>query len=401
MIGTSRANHSMALGLSKILAALADLSALAGCVYALGAAFIVTRFAARRPERGESGLPVTVLKPLCGVDPGLYENLQSFCEQQYPAAFQLVFGVQSPADPAIAVVERLRREWPERDIAMVVDNRFPARNLKAANLINMLPKARHDWLVITDSDMRVPKDFLAAVTRPLADRAIGLVTCLYRGLPADHALWSRLAAHHINHGFLPQALMAETLVPGIATFGASIAITGETLAAVGGLAAVGDVLADDNALGSAVLRLGRRVVVLPLIIDNWLTEPSLAALFRHELRWALTIRVVAPWGYLGSVITHPVILALLGVLFGAILGAADLISLGVLVVALLSRFAMVRATDRALGLPATPVWLLPGRDLLSFVVFIAGFCTRTVTWRDRRYRVDRQGRLTLDGESPA
>lgn len=336
------------------------------------------------------------MKPLCGEDPGLFDNLLSFSNQEYPA-FQIVCGVQDPADPAIPVVERLKRERPGVPVALVVDATRRGGNLKVGNLINMTPAARHDRLVMVDSDMRVPPNFLAAVTAPLEDPAVGLVTSLYRGRPADGNVASALGAQYINHAFLPQAVLGEWLRPGQGCFGASIAMTRQTLAAIGGLEAVADSLADDNALGSAVRRLGKRVVVSDLIIDDWVSERSLRALFRHELRWALTIRGVAPWGYLGAVVTHPVALALLGVC----LGGFGALPLGVLAVALLGRFAMVRAVDRALGLEASPLWLIPGRDLLSFGVFLASYCTRTVAWRDQRFHVDRQGQLTHQGDRAA
>lgn len=377
-----------------------DFGALAGCVYAIASARLLVRFATRPPRKAESGAPVTIMKPLCGEDPGLYDNLKSFCDQRYPM-FQVVCGVQDPADPAIAVVERLKRDHPQRDIVLVVDDRSRTRNLKVANLTNMFPAARHDWLVIVDSDMRVAEDFLSVVMAPLADPGVGLVTCLYRGMPADQSLWSRLAAQHINHGFLPQALLGEALRPDKATFGAGMALARRTLEEVGGFAAIGDTLADDNALGVAVRRRGKHLAVSPMIIDNWLAEPSLRAVFRHELRWALTIRSVAPWGYLSSIITHPLALGVLGVCFGAFLGRWSLIPLTILLVALLSRFAMVRAIDRALELPPTPAWLVLGRDLLSFAVYVGSFCTRTVAWRDHHFHVDRQGQLSLDGDRSA
>jgi ceramide glucosyltransferase len=250
---------------------------------------------------------------------------------------------------------------------------------------------------MVDSDMRVPPSFLSTVTAPLEDASVGLVTSLYRGRPADRSLPSLLGAHYINYAFLPQAILGEALRPGQGCFGASIAMTRQTLEAIGGFEAVADALADDNAMGSAVRRLGKRIVVSDLIIDDWVSEPSVMALFRHELRWALTIRGVAPWGYLGSLITHPVALAVLA----ACLGGFGWLSLGGLAVALLARFAMVRATDRALGLEASPLWLVPLRDLLSFGVFLASYFTRTVAWRDRNFHVDRQGQLTLEGDPAA
>ncbi len=336
------------------------------------------------------------MKPLCGQDAGLFDNLLSFADQEYPE-FEIVCGVQNPEDAAVPIVERLQRERPDVPVRLVVDTARRAGNLKVANLMNMLPSTRYDLLIMADSDMRVPPTFLATMGAPLEDVGIGLVTSLYRGVPADGRTPSMLGAQYINHAFLPQALLGEVLRPGQGCFGASIGMTRETLTAIGGFEAVSDALADDNALGSAVRRVGKRIAVSDLIIDDWVSEPSVTGLFRHELRWALTIRGVAPWGYLGSVITHPVILALLA----ACLAGFGWLSLAVLGIALLGRFAMVRATDRALGLEPTPLWLVPLRDALSFGVFLASYCTRTVAWRDRTFHVDRQGQLTLEGDRAA
>jgi ceramide glucosyltransferase len=386
----------MPLQILKFVTWALEFCVFAGCLYCLLATLSVRRFA-HRPSLAESARPAaSVLKPLCGEDPGLFENLLSFADQRYPA-FEIVCGVQDPADPAIAVVERLRRERPSVPTGLAIDARGHGSNLKVGNLINMLPLAHYDLLVMVDSDMRVAPDFLATVAAELAGPEVGLVTSLYRGRPADGGLWSRLAAAHINHGFLPQAVVGERVRPGEGCFGASIAMTRTTLAAIGGLPAFADTLGEDNALGAAVRRLGKRVAVSSVLIDDWLSEPSLGALWRHELRWALTIRGIAPWGYLGSAITHPVALALVAVP----VGGAGILPLAGLAVALLARFAMVRAIDRALGLPATPAWLVPVRDLLSFGVFVASFCTRTVAWRNRRFRVDRRGQLTLDGDRAA
>jgi ceramide glucosyltransferase len=386
----------MLLNILKILSLLLDITSLVGCVYLATAAAAVIRFAKRPASAASAGRPVSVMKPLCGQDPGLLDNLLSFADQSYPE-LQIVCGVQNADDPAIPIVERLKRERPGVPVTLVVDSTRRAGNLKVANLMNMLPATRHDRLVMVDSDMRVPPNFLATVTAPLEDASVGLVTSLYRGRAADRDLPSLLGAQYINYAFLPQAILGEALRPGQGCFGASIAMTRQTLEGIGGFEAVADALADDNAMGSAVRRLGKRIVVSDLIIDDWVSEPSVMALFRHELRWALTIRGVAPWGYLGSLITHPVALAVLA----ACLSGFGLLSLGGLAVALLARFAMVRATDRALGLEASPLWLVPLRDVLSFGVFLASYFTRTVAWRDRNFRVDRQGQLTLEGDPAA
>jgi ceramide glucosyltransferase len=306
-----------------------------------------------------------------------------------------VFGVQDPRDPAIAVVRRIITETPRSDLALVVDGAASAGNRKVANLQNMLPTARHPLIVLADSDMRVRPDYLAEVTAPLADPATGLVTCLYRGVAAP-GIWSRLAALHVNHGFLPQAVVAASFGERNGCFGATIALRRTTLDAIGGFAAVADALADDHALGQAVRRLGLRVVLSPHIVDNVMAEPSLAALFRHELRWARTIRMIAPAGFVGSLVTQPLVLTLSAVALGVPWPAG----LGMLGAAILCRLATVRMIDRALRLPATPLWLVPPRDLLSFVVFAVSFFTRRVAWRDRTFRVGRKGQL-LDGDRAA
>jgi len=380
----------------KFLTGLLEACVLAGCAYYLVATLGVVRFL-RRPALVDLPRPAaSVLRPLCGEDPGLYENLRAAADQAYPQ-FEIICGVQDPDDPAIPVVERLKRDCPQVPIALAVDRRAHGCNLKVGNLLNMLPLARHELLVMVDSDMRVPADFLAAVSSALADPAVGLVTSLYRGRPADRGLWSHLAAAHINYGFLPQAVVGERVRPGEGCFGASIAMTRSTLAAIGGLEAFADTLGEDHAMGAAVRRLGKRIAVSPLPIDDWLSESSLGELWRHELRWALTIRGIAPWGYLGSVVTHPLAFALLALPAGHF----GIVPLAGVAVALLARFAMVRAVNRALGLPSMPLWLVPVRDLISFGVFVASFGTRTVAWRNRRFRVDRRGQLSLDGDRPA
>ena len=374
--------------------ALIGLSAI-GCLFLGFSAFAVHRLAARRPVAARAHPPVSILKPLCGEDHDLAANLRSFCRQDYPD-FQIVFGVRDKKDPAVATVERLMEEFPRADLVLVADHRQRGRNLKVANLHNMLPAARHDILVLADSDMRVGKDYLAAVSAPLADPAVGVVTCLYRGAPAG-GLWSQLACLHINHGFLPQAAVAEAIGAGAGCFGASIALRRETLERIGGLRAIEDDLADDYALGAAVRRAGGRIELCPYLVDNVIAEPGLAALFRHELRWARTIRLVAPMGFVGSVVTQPVMMAALA----AALGVFPVAAPAMLAVALVCRCAAVLAVDRALRLKPSPLYLLPVRDVLSFAVFVASFFTRRVEWRDRTFRVGPGGELTLDGDSRA
>ncbi len=367
-----------------------------GCVYLCYASLAIRRFTKRRHPQFLGATPVSILKPLCGKDADLYENLKSFCAQDYPA-WQIVFGVQDPRDPAIPIVHRLVEKCPQVDISLVVDGLGHGGNLKVANLQNMLPSASHELIVMADSDMRVTQNYLAEVTAPLRDPAIGLVTCLYRGLPAG-GVWSKLACAYINHGFLPQAVVAEEIGVGAGCFGATIAMRRDTLVAIGGFATIRDALADDHALGAAVRRAGLKVELSPYLVDNIIVEPSLSALFRHELRWARTIRVIAPAGFVASVVTQPIVLALAAVAVGTLPWE---VAIAVLGTALACRALTVHLTDRCLRLRNTPLWLMPFRDMLSFAVFVASFFSRTVAWRDRTFRIGKNGQMILDGDKPA
>ena len=367
-------------------------ASVAGLLYLASSAYAV-RILLARPCLSGAATPITLLKPLRGADAQLYENLRSFCLQEY-SHFQIVFGVADADDPAANVVRRLIADFPALDLTLVVGGTARAPNRKVANLMNMLPAARHGLLAISDSDMRVAPDYLATIAPLLAAPDAGLVTCLYRGVAAGTDFWSRVACLHINHGFLPEAAVGELMHAGDGAFGATLALSRATLDAIGGLAAIADRLADDHALGAAVRRLGRPVTLAPVIVDNIVFEPGLGAMFRHELRWARTVRMVAPVGYAGSVITHPVALAALAVLLHPTAW-----SFYGLIAAFLVRNGTVWLNDRALRLGHTPVYLVLLRDGLSFAVFVASFFAQSVAWRDRRYRIASGGRLALDGDS--
>ncbi len=192
------------------------------------------RFARRPLPTAAEQPPVSVLKPLHGAEPGLYENLRSFVDQDYPAV-QVVLGVNDPRDTALDAADTLIRAFPKDDIDLVVDRRIRGNNQKVSNLENMLPAAHHDLLVLADSDMRVDRRYLAAVTAPLADPRTGVVTCLYKGASTG-GLWSDLGALQINFGFLPNALFGEALGVGGGCFGATIALRRATLSRIGGFA---------------------------------------------------------------------------------------------------------------------------------------------------------------------
>jgi ceramide glucosyltransferase len=367
-------------------------------LYLCGTVAAAATFARRRVAPPAAQPAVSVMKPLHGVEPGLYENLLSFVDQDYPSV-QIVFGVRSSDDGALPVARRVIAERPERDIALVIDSRVSGRNLKVANLVNMLPAARHDLLVFADSDMRVGRNYLATVTAPLHDPAIGLVTCLYKGWPNTNmpmgGLWSRLGVLHINFGFLPGALLGEALNAGGGCFGATIALRRAVLERIGGLAVVRDELADDHRIGTAVREAGFATALSPYLVETSVSEKNLKCLWRHELRWARTVRLMAPVGFAGSIVTHAVALSLVA----ALLCGFSLTSLGFLALSCALRWASAGAIARRLRLPAVGLWLLPLRDLLSFAVFVGSFCGRNVSWRDQLFHVEPSGIIVeRDGE---
>lgn len=330
--------------------------------------------------------PVTVLKPLHGTEPLLETALESFFLLDYPC-FQLVFGAADPADPAIAAVEALRRRYPRVDAAVVTGPTPPGRNRKIANLMAMLPAARHGLLVISDADMHVPPHFLTAVAETLAAPGTGLATTLYTGLPGTGTLAGVLGAMQINHAFLPGAATARALGRQDC-LGATMALTRDTLDAIGGLESLLDHLADDNVLGRRIRAVGRRVAIAPVIPATTVPEATIPGLLRHELRWARTIRALVPWSYLGTIVQFPLFWALAALLLSGLATWAWI----ALAIAAGIRYAVAHGLERRLGVGAGPrvaptlaetaaPWLFLLRDTLSAAIFAASFWSDTVEWR--------------------
>ena len=368
--------------------------AILGSVYQLVATYAVVRLAARPRRVPVDRPPVTLLKPLCGDEAGLFENLSSFCRIDYPIV-QLVCGVRQATDPAIAVVERLQAAFPDADIALVVDPALHGTNYKVSNLINMMAAAKHDTLVLSDSDMIVRSDYLDVVVGALQRPNAGLATCLYIGRPV-RGLWSELGAAGINFGFLPSAAVSKLLGGKTGCYGATLALTRATLDGIGGFAALRNQLADDYALGALIRASGRRVIVAPYFVDTVVHEPDFTALRRHELRWARTIRNTEALGFAASFITYPVPLALLAGLFGLTAGQAWPMLAAIVALACLSRLVLVAGMVRVLHAPRPRFWLLVPRDVLSLVILVLAFFGRAVRWRDSAFRVDRAGALSAE-----
>jgi ceramide glucosyltransferase len=358
----------------------------AAAAYAIAAAFAVR---ARLPSPVAATIhdapAVTILKPLCGAEHELYECLRSFCDQSYPR-FQVVFGVSDGNDPAIDVVGRLQREFPSIDLKLAVDRRQHGSSRKVSNLINMMPLASHDYLVISDSDVRVGRDYLSNVVSPLLDQDVGIVTCPYRGNPRK-GLWSLLGSLFINDWFIPSVRVAAMSGSRAFAFGVTIAVRRQVLARIGGFASIANQLADDYRLGELTRRLGLRTVLSDVVVETCVDEQGFGELVRHELRWLRTIRAVRPIGYTLSFITFGVPVAVAGsVLAGGTLPALALSGLTVAARVLL-HFRM-RGKSQA---PARSLLVLPLRDGLSLGLWVWGFMTRRVHWREDRYRVSSDG----------
>jgi ceramide glucosyltransferase len=362
----------------------------------LGAGYCLTAWLATmlsRPPRkllSQALPPVTVLKPLCGAEQELYGCLRSLCEQDYRDAcaegcFQVVFGVRDRADPAVAVVRRLQQEFPGLDLALAIDPTQHGSSAKVSNLINMLPLARHDHLVIADSDVWVPPAYLKHVIAPLLDPTVGIVTCPYRGRPRA-GLWSLLLALFINDWFMPSVYVAAALGSQVFVSGVTIALTRRTLGAIGGFAAIADQLADDYRLGELTRRLGLKTVLADVEVATCVEERSLRALLRHELRWLRTIRVVQPRGYASLFLTFGWPVAALG----CALAPGNAPALALLGLGVLARLLLHFEARRGGSTPLMP-WVIFINDLLGLALWCWSYTSRSVHWRQARYRVTRDG----------
>ena len=372
------------------LSHLLPLIALVGCLYGLTAAVLAGRFARKpAPALGAAAPSVTILKPLCGIEPNLYENLETVCQQAYAGSVQVVFGVQNAADPAIAVVRRLQAAYPGKRLDLVIDARQHGTNRKVSNLINMSGLIAHEVIVLADSDMVVKPDYLGRLVAELGQPGVNGVTCLYHGVPAHRGIWAHLSALAIDVQFLPNVVMSTSLGLANPCFGSTIAFTAEALAEIGGFEAFRNDLADDYAVGEALRAKGGVVAIPNFTIGHTCVDTDLASLWSHELRWNRTIRNVDPAGYAGSLVTHAFPLALIG----ALIPGAGATALAVAAFALACRIILCIRLERAFGLAPHPYWLLPIRDILSFMNFTWSFVSGAVTWKGHDYRVVADGTL--------
>ena len=359
-----------------LLAAIFAAMGLAGIVQALVGLVAVRRHSRLAPAVHVAETPITILKPLHGDEPLLEEALASFCRQDHKV-FQIVFGLHDAADPAWNVIGRLRARFPSVDIDVVVNSAQHGINRKVSNLINMLPRAKHEMLVIADSDIHAPPNYLRELACALAQPGVGLVTTLYAGLGASETIAARLGTAQINHNFLPGALIARELGRQDC-LGATMALSREMLEAVGGFQALVHHLADDAVLGRLVRQRGARVALAATVPATTVPELTLADLFAHELRWGRTIQSLAPIGFPLMLLQSTLFWTGLAV----VLSLSAPWSLELFAATWLIRVATSVGINAALALPSSlQPWLLPLRDLMSVAVTIASYGGNEVAWR--------------------
>lgn len=366
-----------------VIAWIAGLFALIGVIQQYVGLFFVRRFCTAPAPVPAAHPPVSLLKPLCGVEPLTELALESFFLLDYPV-YQLVFGVQNPQDPVLDIVARLRARYPQRDVSVVIDSTLHGTNRKISNLLNMFPTAAYETLVMSDADIHVPPYFLHRVVAALAQPGVGLVTTLYTALPGTPRLATLMGANQINYTFLPGALLARKLGRQDC-LGVTMALTKTVLAEVGGLEAMSNHLADDQVLGRIVRAAGHQLTLAQVIPATTVPEGNFRALFRHELRWARTIRALVPIPYTASVLQISLFWALLAVIFSGFSPWAW----GLFFFVLLTRYIAARRIDAMLGLvKAGDAWLFLVRDFCSAVIFVVSYTGDTVDWRGQMMRAD-------------
>ncbi len=327
--------------------------------------------------------PVTILKPVRGVDPDAFVAFESHCRQDYPQ-FEIIFGVWEHDDPAIAAIEQLKSEFPGRSIRLVVCPQLLGTNFKVSNLIQMLPMARFEHLIVNDSDIRVPSDYLRKVVAPFADPSVGMVTSLYRGAP-EKTLGSELESVGISTEFMAGVLAARVVEGGIHfALGSTLAIRRDVLAKIGGFEALLDYLADDFEMGKRTSDAGYRVELADTIVDTHIPAYPFGKFFQHQLRWGRSTRDSRRAGYLGVLLTFGLpwavfaLIAARGAPWAWILFAA----------ALLTRYAVAETVAR--GVLADSHYprlraLVPLRDFIAMAVWIGSYTGRSVIWRGERF----------------
>jgi ceramide glucosyltransferase len=373
--------------------ALAGLTGSTG--YLLMVLAAVLRYRNRRPPAQQTlrAPGVTLLKPVHGNEIRLEENLESFFRLDYPE-FEIIFGARYANDPALAIVERLRKRYPHVAVKIVLSGDPDLPSAKICSLIKMVEQSRYDFLVISDSDVLVGRDYIGEVTRPLHDPGIGLVTCLYRGVPTG-AFWSRLEALGMSVEMTSGVLVADMLEGMKFALWPTMAIRRDALEKIGGIGVLGDYHSDDFVLGKLVHQAEYRVVISHYVVDHMVLNHTMVRSLEHQARWLRSARFAREWGHIGSCMTFAVPFGILGMAAGVASGrpgwGVALLAwavLGRIIQAVAVGWFVVRDRDCLRF-----CWLYPVRDLEGFFLWVASFTGKTILWRGERYRLLRGGRI--------
>jgi ceramide glucosyltransferase len=369
----------------SVLAIIAVVGTVCGIFYCLFSLSCVALFGLRNRKKIDAGFapPVSILKPLCGMDPHAYASLRSHCTQNYPA-YEVIFGVADDDDEILPTVEKVITEFPAVPIKLVRCPQQLGTNLKISNLVQMLPHARHELLLINDSDIQVPDDYLRRVVARLKNRSVGMVTCLYRGVAAG-SIGSMLEALGISSDFVPGVLTANRLDGGLRFgLGSTLAFSRESLDAAGGFSPLADYLADDYQLGYRISKAGFSVELADCVVNHYLPAYSFGEFVQHQLRWARAIRTSRPSGYLGLIFTFAIPWSLLAIMLLPTAGWVWVLFAS----ALALRYAVMLTTAIYIFRDSRPFryfWLLPFRDIVALAVWILCYAGRQVVWRGKRF----------------
>jgi ceramide glucosyltransferase len=376
--------------LFRAIGVVGTLASTAYCVLAIWAAVRFARTQATPKPSPTQLPPLSILKPLKGTDPEMYESLRSHCLQNYPE-YEILFGLSDPSDPALNVVKDLQRDFPDQPIQVVRCERILGANGKVSSLAQLAAVAKYEHLLVNDSDIRVACEYLRTVIGEIQQPHVGLVTCLYRGVPAA-TLGSRLESLGISTDFSAGVLVARQLENGLHFgLGSTLAFRKSDLKAVGGFEAIADYLADDYELGRRIAGQNLKVSLSHSVVDSFLPAYDFSQFFSHQLRWARTIRASRPGGYAGLLLTFTLPWALLSLVLAR---GADW-ALALFALAFLIRILMAVTvgtlvlSDREL---LRSLWLLPIRDLLAVVLWTGGLAGRKIVWRGQTFHL-RTGKL--------
>jgi ceramide glucosyltransferase len=360
-------------------------------LYYLFALWCVIAFFSRKPSpSGNWAPPVSILKPVKGLDEEAFENFVSFCRQDYPA-YEVLFGVESKEDPAVPMIQRLIQTFPKLDIQLIVVESVHAANQKVGVLAALSQRARHNLLVISDSDIRVPPSYLKEVMAPFQEPQNGMVTCLYRARGAKN-LPAALESLMIHLDFFPAVLVAERLEGLRFGLGATMAIRRSALSSIGGFEKISDYLADDYLLGYRIDQAGYRIFLSTLVVDIVQQRLGMAGFLKHQLRWARTYKACRPKGYFASVLTHGVFFSMVYLLTSGFSPLAWILMSATGGVRLLTAALISGRYLKESGWLAT-LLLVPVKEVLTTVIWTVAFLGNTVVWKDKIFRLEKDGRM--------